>query len=218
MWVYIGTSELKNVYIGEYDFAKYQEVERIQTTWTQWIDTLLFPSNNIQIETKVEVTQTAQDKPVFWSVSVGSGSGSLSAYYHLTCYNSKWYYWLNNVEWNAGTYSPTVWTQYTVVYNWENSWLYINGSNIATLTWTVWASSSTLGISYRWWTSWTANRKWQYKYFYFKMYDKSTSQYVRDFVPCYRKSDNVIWMYDFINNQFYTNAWTGTFTKWPDVN
>ena len=34
---------------------------------------------------------------------------------------------------------------------------------------------------------------------------------VRDFVPCYRKSDNVIGLYDLVNGVFYTNAGTGTF-------
>ena len=210
--------EVKNMYIGEYDFAKYQEVEYIQTTGTQWIDTGIFPSNNIQVETKVEVTQTAQDKPVFWIIMYTVGTGSLSAYYHLTCYNSKWYFWLNNQEWNAWTYSPTVWTQYTIVYNWENSWLYINGTNIATLTWTVGMSWSTLAISFRGHDDWTHYRIGQYKYFYFKLYNKSTSTYVKDMVPCYRKSDSVIWMYDLVNDVFYTNDWSGTFTKWPDVN
>jgi hypothetical protein len=41
---------------------------------------------------------------------------------------------------------------------------------------------------------------------------------VRDFVPCYRKSDWVIWLYDLANNQFYTNSWTGVFSKWWNVN
>ena len=40
---------------------------------------------------------------------------------------------------------------------------------------------------------------------------------VRDFIPCYRKSDNVIWVFDKVENKFYTNAWSGTFTKWNDV-
>ena len=38
----------------------------------------------------------------------------------------------------------------------------------------------------------------------------------KNFVPCYRKSDSVIGMYDLMNNQFYTNAWSGTFTKGTD--
>lgn len=39
----------------------------------------------------------------------------------------------------------------------------------------------------------------------------------RDFIPCYRKSDDVIGMYDLIYGEFYTNQGTGTFTKGPEV-
>lgn len=38
-----------------------------------------------------------------------------------------------------------------------------------------------------------------------------------DLVPCYRKSDNEIGMYDIVNGVFYTNQGTGTFTKGNDV-
>lgn len=48
-----------------------------------------------------------------------------------------------------------------------------------------------------------------------KIYDNE--DLVRDFVPCYRKSDNVIGLYDKVNRQFYTNAGTGIFSKGDDV-
>lgn len=35
------------------------------------------------------------------------------------------------------------------------------------------------------------------------------------FVPCYRKSDNVIGLFDITNQKFYTNAGTGNFTCYP---
>jgi hypothetical protein len=41
---------------------------------------------------------------------------------------------------------------------------------------------------------------------------------VQDFVPCYRKADGVIGMYDLVTDTFFTNAGTGTFTKGADVN
>ena len=37
-------------------------------------------------------------------------------------------------------------------------------------------------------------------------------------IPCYRKSDGVIGMYDMVSQTFYTNVGTGTFTKGADVN
>ena len=49
------------------------------------------------------------------------------------------------------------------------------------------------------------------------IYDENGT-HIYDLVPCYRKSDSVIWMYDIINDVFYTNEGSGTFTKWSDVN
>ena len=37
---------------------------------------------------------------------------------------------------------------------------------------------------------------------------------VRDLVPCYRKSDGVVGMYDIVNKKFYTNSFQGTYW-WP---
>ena len=45
----------------------------------------------------------------------------------------------------------------------------------------------------------------------------SGSQIVRNFIPCYRKSDNAIGMYDLVEDKFYTNAGTGTFVKGSNV-
>ena len=33
------------------------------------------------------------------------------------------------------------------------------------------------------------------------------------YIPCYRKSDNVVGLYDIIADEFKTNAGTGSFTK-----
>lgn len=40
----------------------------------------------------------------------------------------------------------------------------------------------------------------------------------RKLIPCYRKSDNAIGLYDLVNNVFYTNAGTGTFLMGVEVN
>lgn len=58
-------------------------------------------------------------------------------------------------------------------------------------------------------------RNCQMKLYGCKLYNNWTL--VRDFIPCYRKSDSVIWLYDRVNNSFYTNSWTWTFTKWGDI-
>lgn len=40
---------------------------------------------------------------------------------------------------------------------------------------------------------------------------------IGDFIPCYRKSDNIAGLYDLVNNKFYTNAGTGEFIVGPNV-
>ena len=53
------------------------------------------------------------------------------------------------------------------------------------------------------------------KLYYFRMYQNGTL--VRDFIPCYRNSDNEAGLYDLINNIFYTNQGTGKFIKGPSI-
>ena len=50
-----------------------------------------------------------------------------------------------------------------------------------------------------------------------KYYD-SNGILIRNFIPCYRKLDNEIGLYDLVNNVFYTNAGTGVFLVGTEVN
>ena len=54
------------------------------------------------------------------------------------------------------------------------------------------------------------------KMYYFKAYDEY-GNIALDLIPCYRKSDNEIGMYDTVNQTFLTNQGTGTFVKGGDV-
>ena len=53
------------------------------------------------------------------------------------------------------------------------------------------------------------------KTYYFKIY--KNKKLIRHFIPCYRKSDGVIGLYDLVNDVFYTNSGTGEFEKGADV-
>ena len=50
----------------------------------------------------------------------------------------------------------------------------------------------------------------------FSYYDKNDTL-ICSLIPCYRKSDGVIGMYDTVRKQFLTNAGSGNFTKGADV-
>lgn len=48
-----------------------------------------------------------------------------------------------------------------------------------------------------------------------KFYDNGNL--IRDFIPCYRNSDNEVGLYDIVNNIFYINQGTGTFTYGKEI-
>lgn len=194
--------------------SAYQEVEYIETTGTQWINTNLFSWTNIQTEVKIWITDTRMNMPIFWCYTNYS---TPRLYYHLTPYSNAWYFWYNGSEWHWWSFNFVVWQTYEIAYNDENGYLNVDWNNIVSVSGTNWYPWSTLWIAQRWTnhTWWEAPR---YKYYYFKMYNKTTQQYERDMIPCYRIADTVIWMYDVANDVFYTNSWSWTFTKWPDVN
>jgi hypothetical protein len=52
-------------------------------------------------------------------------------------------------------------------------------------------------------------QSWQIKYC--KIWDNQNL--IRNFIPCYRKSDGVIGLYDLVEGKFYTNSGIGDFLK-----
>lgn len=53
------------------------------------------------------------------------------------------------------------------------------------------------------------------KLYSFRIYENDVL--VREYVPCYRKQDEVIGLYDTVTKTFFTNAGSGTFIKGADV-
>ena len=54
------------------------------------------------------------------------------------------------------------------------------------------------------------------KYYSYKVWDNN-GNLIQNFIPARRNSDNVVGMYDSITNQFFTNAGTGAFIAGPAV-
>lgn len=54
------------------------------------------------------------------------------------------------------------------------------------------------------------SRIWRYRH-------KRNGVIIHDFVPCYRKFDNVIGFYDLATDLFFTNSGTGTFVTGPEI-
>lgn len=176
--------------------SEYQEVEYIESSGSQWIDTgviLTLENTNIRCDADVIVSTTALDKTIF-----GTNGGG-NTYYHLTPYDYQWYYGTNGSEGHSGSYSNIIGTEYIISFN-NNGKIIINGEIIVENK-IFTAKNKSITIN----TRMNGTSIWKFKYF--KIYDDSSI--IRNFIPCYRKSDSKPGMYDLVTNTFYVNQGTG---------
>ena len=183
--------------------STFQQVEYIESTGTQYINTgvsgecswevkLQFK----QIETKTQIIMGRSDNAGYWFGALPSRSGG--------------YYGFGND--NASSILAT--SLAVAKINTHND--AISGTvNEQTIP-TRYTVSTTISYRYH-----LFNAPTDFNYpSYAKLYSCKTyvnNILVRDFVPCYRKSDNVIGLYDLVNDVFYTNAGSGTFIKGGNV-
>lgn len=213
--------ELKSAYIGEYDFAKYQEVEYIQSSWTQCINTLYCPNKNTKISIDLQFTSLTVQQRLFWVWSAINSSNLIAfiAYINGSGYRSRMtfdnlasVYQSTNVKADTLRHKFVLDNTKYIIYTWDTE--IVNQNNSATISYSTTPNPLALLAQYNNNPQWYENKA-SAKLYWCKIYESWTL--VRDFVPCYRKSDNVIWLYDKVKNIFYTNSWTWTFTKWPNV-
>lgn len=184
--------------------STHQEVERIASSGTQYIDTLVYPTNNTVNQVKVmNLAQT-------WDVIYGYFAGDDDNDYRLFNYSNRIYWDIYSKRTNWSSFQPNSVYEFEMGNNYvKNVWASTN-LIIWTTVWT-WTGSNTITLNNFDNNTYSSNR-----WYYVKIWEWATQ--VRDMIPCYRIADWEIWMYDAINRVFYTNGWSGTFTKWPDVN
>ncbi len=183
----------------------YTELEYIQSSGTQYIDTGFKPNQDTRVVTKFDMTQT----DTAWRKLWGSGSGS---------YN------LDFALWNDGTTKlqsyygtktndavPITSMSLNVDAN-KNIWGY-SGETITfdknnfTCAYSMYIFNVNKDNS-------SAYLPGMMKLYLFKIYDNDVL--VRDFIPC-KNPSGIVGLYDTVNNQFYQNAGSGTFIAGPEI-
>ena len=209
---------LSNTLKGKLDFEKiYQEVEYIESdTVSQYIDTGVIPTTN----TKINID--------FAFMGGGEGTGWLPAYgVKETDAHTRFSLFINNGSnkitpnyslFDPGNNSSVVLTT-GQKYNLRNDkgQFYVDNVLQSSISTTDTLSTGTKSI-YLFANNNNGsvdNRKIQLRIYNCKFFESTAL--VRNFIPCYRKSDNVIGLYDKVEEKFYTNSGTGTFTKGADV-
>ncbi len=180
--------------------AEYQEVEYLQSTGTQYIDSGFVPTEQTKVEAK-------------W---IGTGNGRLYGYYSTTVgftaivgSNGGAAGWICkdqivniNISWG---------TVYTSIH--DATGVLTNGYVAATYEGvTAFTSAGTMHI-------FKHNNRNSSEFigsiYYLKAWSGATM--IRDYVPAVRKADGVAGMYDLVNGTFTVNSGTGTFAVGPDV-
>lgn len=193
--------------------VEYQEVEYLESTGMQYINTGVVPKITQRFECKIAITNTNNVNYVVLG-SRTSGAANTSTDQVYMSFNNSSTVLINYdkmrlfVSVNAGyDYSisdtPVV-ADIPQEYNVAVDYL---GVSITTATQPYYMFAlNNIGNA-------LANAL--AKIYYFKIYDGDTI--IRDFVPVKRLSDNEAGMYDIVNNVFYTNQGTGSFSVGSDV-
>lgn len=207
----------KQIYPASRLPSAYQEVEWIESDWVSCgLNTWIKPKDSpyFKIEFKMRPTTLKQGGYNYFYWAWNSPRCSFE-YMSTQSLYANWNI-ANTVQKWSHSMSVNNDYEYSITYN---NWTF---TSIWAYNWTIYYSWTTLWVSYlhffcsgNVWDELSSQSK--ERLYYLKLYQWQNFDLVREFVPCYRKSDNVIWMYDTVNGVFYTNAWSGTFTKWPNV-
>lgn len=194
--------------------AEYQEVEYIQSSGTQYVDTGVVATNGFEMETKIAITATSE----YYAVICGAHELSAPYKRNFVAYAQT----AGKIEIDAGDLI----TQTAVSLN-EGANV-IKASNISNnfslsindVPYSVSGGGATTAYSSRtlyllWCNGYNLGAPLTGKLYYHKMY--TGGALVRDFVPCYRKSDNAAGLYDLVYGVFHGNAGTGAFIAGPKV-
>ena len=189
----------------------YTYIEYIELNGTQYIDTGYEPNSSSKIEADLQFTDvtTAQQR-VFGNQNAETNGLCVAMY--VSGSNPHRFAWAcqNNAgNWTAFSLDADT-NRHIFIMDIPNNKVQIDNNNMTITTTHNYKSSKTLLIgAYRSNAEGTlADVKANAKIYSFRIYEGKDLE--RDFVPCI-DSNNIVGLYDLVNNVFYQNAGTGSF-------
>ncbi len=192
----------------------YQRVAYIQSSGSEYIDTGVVPNQNTRVFVNASTNGTSGHTGLFGSRTSSSTLPFLS--YIENSYGAS----TNIIRVDAGGRNGSTgitWVAdepFTIDVDIPNKKLLVNNTQISAYNNMSYPSSNGVDISI-----FAVHQGTSHLYpivgkvYEFKIYDSGTL--VRNFVPA--KQGNVVGLYDNVNDVFYTNAGTGSFTAGPNV-
>lgn len=191
---------------------EYQRVEYIESSGTQWIDTGVSASiaHKLKWELDAQMLSSLEVNGCFF------GSRSSSTRYYQFCHNAGVNGWITQ---SGGVTYKDVGQKNNdrnqFVYDVKNAIFTQNSTSYTVQQAQSVTDSTTVGLFARKDYGNVLSRQSSVRLWSFKVYENDVV--IRDFIPCYRKSDNEIGVYDIVNDLFYTNQGTGEFLKGDDI-
>ena len=192
---------------------EYQEVEYIYIPNTAYINTGWIPTESSLFN--ITLSSNTSKYPYMF----GAGSNPRLAGYFTFGGSSQIY---NTSNSSTGVYECTINSN-------EICEIETYSTNLSTESYTIingqkYTKNATQGTSFdtsspmllgAWQYNATTIRQGEINLYYAKASDNGVPKF--EMIPCYRKADGVIGMYDLVSKTLFTNAGSGSFTKGADV-
>ena len=190
--------------------SNYQEVEYIQSSGTQYINLNFIPNQDTGIEMNVIPMQVTAANAGVGFIPYGAGQSYNSNTFE--CYSTPDGYLEFNYaqQYQTQLVAISIGTKIKIFQNKNNVLVYNEAGNVIlnhNFIYSNFTSPRNLVI-------FGINRGnilcGHQKIYDCKIFNNNNKIY--ELIPCYRKTDKIAGMYDIINNVFYTNAGTGSFS------
>lgn len=191
----------------------YTELEYIQSSGTQYIDTgYVITSENMKVVIKFAYTAAHSDATLFGSETTGiTGSGE----YSICPYGNPQFF-VGGSKSLKSAYEPSLNEVCTLDITANNGTLtdIWNGTRQNSQSYTQSLNHTYSVAVYGNNISGAVTQKVSMKLYSFQIYDGNAL--VRDYIPC-KNPDSTIGLYDLVNSVFYTNAGSGIFVAGPEI-
>ena len=176
----------------------YTKVDYIESTGTQYIDTNFTPNSNTKYDINIEISSSVQQLRYFISagstyrnnIYCGGGTQQASAGYGSIYVNTNSLL-QGNTKYNLILDKNLFYLDGVLVHTFAKETFDNTGNTILFARASDYATYSNIRL------------------YDCKIYDNGVL--IRDFIPCYRNSDNEVGLYDTVTKTFYTNQGTGSF-------
>lgn len=191
----------------------YKQLDYIESTGTQYIETNYTPNNNTKVQitvSDVKVISSVPNAVLFSASNTWDYNIFALTYQNQHGVNGYRYMLPGDVVFGTGTYSNK-----NIIEVFRGS-VWFNNSSVRTDTATkTFGHVATLHFCGENRYNDSGYQHNNYKTHSFKIWENDILRF--DFIPVKRKSDDVVCMYDLVSGQFYTNSGTGTFIAGPEV-